>query len=80
MSEPISLDAVRAARGQPEADLVRKDGFGRPMFCFLLEYTMGGDEWGHKLWAYSEDDARARVAAMRESLVLRGQIFGTVPS
>lgn len=80
MSDPISLDAARSARDQPDPEYVRRDDFGRPMFCFILEYEMDGGTWAAELWAYSMVDAKARVDAMKESLVLRGQLFGRSPA
>jgi len=75
VSDPINLSAVRDARTKPDAEFVRKDDFGRELFCFLLEYEMAGDDWVTEVWAYSMDDAKSRVAAMRESLVLCGQMY-----
>ncbi|MCO5129753.1 MAG: hypothetical protein M9932_04215 [Xanthobacteraceae bacterium] len=70
----INLDQARAAREQPDADHIQQDQFGRPMYRFALSYEMGGKEWGSEVWAYSFDDAEHRVAAMRESLSVAGQV------
>jgi hypothetical protein len=77
---PISLAAERNKREQPDPEFVRKDDFGRPLYAFALEYQMDGGTWSTQVWAYSHEDAEARVAAMRESLAVRGQLFGMTPA
>lgn len=80
MSNTIDLGAARAARERPDADCVRKDDYGRPLYLFALEYKMDGKTWGTDVWAYSWDDAENRVAGMRESLTVLGQIQAIVPA
>lgn len=77
MSNIIDLQSSRKDMDKPEDDHVRKDDFGRPRFRFLLEYEMDGSVWGCDFWAYSMDDAKERVAAMRASLMLVGQVHAT---
>jgi hypothetical protein len=78
--EIIDLSSERAKRERPDSEFIRKDDFGREMFCFALSYDMGGEEWCTQVWAYDIDDAKLRVAAQRDSLRLDGQLFGTVSS
>ncbi len=73
----VSLGLERAKRDAPDPDFVKRDDFGREMFTFLLEYKFDGGTWSTTLMAYDMADAEARVAAMRESLELRGQVFTT---
>lgn len=81
MSESIiNLGAARNARERPDPEFIRKDDFGREMYCYGLEYEMDDAGWRIDLWAYSWEDAQERVAAMRESLILRGQLYTTVPA
>jgi hypothetical protein len=80
MSDIIDLNAERSKRDQPDPEFVRKDDFGRPLYTFLLSYEMGGSQWCAEIWAYSFEDAEARVAAMRESLKVDGQAYSTVPA
>lgn len=75
----IDLSERRAAREAPDADCIRHDDFGRPLYLFGLQYRFAEALWAIDLWAYSFDDAAARVAAMRDSLTVFGQIMGHVP-
>jgi hypothetical protein len=80
MSDIIDLNAERSKRDQPDPEFVRKDDFGRPLYTFLLSYEMAGSQWRAEIWAYSFEDAEARVQAMRESLKVDGQAYSTVPA
>lgn len=77
---PICLTSERNKREQPDPEFLRKDDFGQPLYLFALEYRMDGGTWSAQVWAYSREDAENRVAAMRESLAVRGQLFGMVPA
>lgn len=76
----VNLGLERAKREAPDPDFVRRDDFGREMYLFLLEYQFENGAWSTQLWAYSMEDAQARVDAMRESLALRGQAFASFPA
>lgn len=79
MSESvIDLSAERNARERPDPEFIRKDDFGREIYCYALEYEMDDAEWLIVIWAYSLKEAEARVLAMRKSLVLKGQIHRKV--
>lgn len=80
MSEnpPIDLAAERNRREQPAPEFIKQDDYGRPLYLFLLSYEFEGGLWQTELWAYSMDDAEARVAAMLNSLAVRGQLFDQV--
>lgn len=81
MSEVIKFPGVRytKAEDKPDADCVRYDDAGKPLYLYLLSYDMNGP-WSTQVWAYSFEDAQARVDAMRSSLVVLGQAFGSVPA
>lgn len=74
MGDLFDLNQVRTAREQPDPEHVQRDQFGRPMFRFALAYEMNGRTWGTDVWAYSFEDAERRVAAMRVSLSVAGQV------
>ncbi len=74
----IDLGQARAAREQPDAEHIQKDQFGRPMYRFALTYEMDGKTWGSDVWAYSFGDAERRVAAMRGSLSVAGQVHSEI--
>jgi hypothetical protein len=82
MTDIVDLNERRrnAAEGRPDPDCILKDGFGREMFKFALSYDLDGKEFGLNVWAYSTDDAKERVEAMRASLRLDGQVFAMVPA
>lgn len=85
-SDVIDLTSERNKREQPDSDCVRRDDYGRPLYLFGLQYDMpspeavAGGTWGIDLWAYSRVDAHARVAAMRETLTLVGQVHARIPA
>lgn len=76
----IDLTARRNAASQPDPEFVRKDDDGRPLFCFLLAYRMDDRAYSTEIWAYDQAEAEKRVAAMRESLTYRGQLFSCDPA
>ncbi len=78
MADIIDLTEKRENRQAPGTEHVKVDDFGRPMFAFLLEYQMDGEEWGATIWAYDAEDAERRVNGMRETLTLSGQIYSTI--
>ena len=80
MTDIIDLNAKRNEREQPDAEHMRRDDFGRPLYEYALHYRFAEGRWGATIWAYSMEDAAARVAAMRESLELDGQIFTSLPA
>lgn len=76
----VDLTERRNAAERPDPEFIRKDDFGREMQCYCLSYTYDGKTWGGlDLWAYSMEDAEGRVAAIRESLIMMGQIFTVIP-
>ena len=79
MIDIVDLSAIRNARDRPDPDLICKDAFGRELRTYVLEYAMGDRRWGLSIIAYSMEDAEARVAAMRDSLVLCGELHRVVP-
>lgn len=76
----IDLNKVRNDREAPDAECVTNDGFGRPMYQFGVEYELDGSEWTMSIWAYSLEDAQRRVAAIRDTATVYGQIFGVIPA
>lgn len=78
MMDVINLDAERNRRQQPDEQFRKTDDFGRPMFCFLLSYDYQDGSFSTEVWAYSEEDAQARVEAMRASLRYDGKLFSQV--
>ena len=80
MSDIVDLNAERAKREAPDAEFVRHDDFGRPMYCFIAHYQMNGSTWSFQLWAYSAEDAEARLDGIRLHGEISGQIFTAFPA
>jgi hypothetical protein len=80
MDNIIDLTERRSASEKPDAEWVRYDDYGRPMYHYGLSYAFEGGSWAADIWAYSMEDAQARVDAMRKSLVLLGQTYSVVPA
>lgn len=80
MTDIIDLNKVRSDREKPDAEFIKRDDFGREMFCFSCTYKFNNGEWTFHLWAYSMDDADARVEAMNaDGITLDGMIHAQVP-
>jgi hypothetical protein len=75
----VDLSAVRTTRDRPDPDLIHHDSAGRELRTYVLEYEMDGRRWGLSIVAASMDDAEAHIAAMRDSLVLCGELHRVVP-
>lgn len=80
MSDIIDLTQHRNEREQPDAEFVRRDDLGRPLYCFALDYAFNDRHWSAEVWACSMEEAQQRVDAMREGLTLRGQMFTRFPA
>ena len=80
MSDVIDLGARRNEKEKPDDDCVGTDDFGRPLYLFALEYEMPDGTYATDVWAYSFEDAEARVSAMRQSLLVLGQMHSIVPA
>lgn len=80
MTGIVDLNRERAKREEPDADCVRKDDFGQPLYLYALEYSFDDKRWAAEIWAYSMEEAQARVDGMRQPLVLCGQTFAVVPA
>lgn len=79
MTDIVDFSAILTARDRPDPDLVCHDAFGREMRTYVLEYEMDGRRWGLSVVAYSMEDAENRVAAMRGSLVVCGELYRVLP-
>ena len=78
--KPTDLNSYRNAKAGPDADCMVKDGYGRPLYTFLLSYQMDDRNYGAEIEAYSEQEALRKVEAMKQSLIYNGQLYsGIVP-
>lgn len=82
----VNLAAFKAKQDEPDPEFVRKDDLGRPLYCYTADYSFDSasmpEEKGTysiQFWAYSVEDAMAKIAAMRESLTYKGQIHAQIP-
>jgi len=71
MSAPIS----------PDPDCITTDCASRDMFLFAIDWQHDDRNWTVQIWAYDWDDAEARIASMRKSLTVFGQVYqaGSAP-
>jgi len=76
----IDLNAERSRRDGPDAEFRTSDAHGVEMFLFSIDYQFCGSEWSFNIWAYSFEDAEARVDAMRNTLNVAGQIHSIIPA
>jgi hypothetical protein len=74
----LELIKIRKGDNDPDMPFVIADGEGRLIFRFALEYKMNGKIWATDIWAYSFEDAEDRIAAMRRSLTICGQLYREV--
>ncbi|MDK4732308.1 hypothetical protein [Rhizobium sp. CNPSo 3490] len=68
----------RQLHDEPDRAFVNTDADARPLYKFALQYDMDGKSWATDVWAYSAKDAEDRVAAMRRSLTMCGQLYAEV--
>lgn len=80
MSDVIDLTAERNKREAPDEQFVRRDEYGRSIYCFSVEYDFAGAEYVTQVWAYDMADADARVAAIRNSARVAGQLYSEIPA
>lgn len=74
----VDLTERRNAAERPDPEHITHDDFGRPLYRYLIEYDMDGETWGGvDVWAYSDEDALRRAAAMRQSLRLTGRCYSS---
>lgn len=60
---------------KPDASCIVPDSTGRDMYLFAIDWRHNDSYWTVQIWAYDADDAETRVASMRQSLSMCGQIY-----
>lgn len=65
---------------QPDAAFVRRDEYGRPIYCYIIEYQHQGGTYGLDFWAYSDAEAMDHVLSMIATMTFVGQKFGEYPA
>ncbi|MFN8682757.1 hypothetical protein ACDP63_16685 [Paracoccus sp. P2] len=70
-----------AALNGPDSNCIVRDSEGRPMLLFAIDWHHDGRRWTVQIAAYDWEDAEARVASMRASLEVSGQVVaqGSAP-
>lgn len=74
----LSFPGRKERRDNPDRAFVSTDADERRLYRFALQYEMNGKSWATEVWAYSLKDAEDRVAAMRRSLTMCGQLYAEV--
>jgi hypothetical protein len=84
---PIDLAAVRSARDDksngPDADqtcIIVKDGKPQKWFKFSVAFNIDDAEFTFHIWALDFADADRRVAAIKSTAKVSGQIMAEVPA
>jgi hypothetical protein len=80
----IDFAAARAAREAeptPEAQFIRKDEYGRDLFCYALEYAFEDRRRVFHVWAYDYDEAkRIATAISAGTVIVLGQLYAEIPA
>ncbi|ACE94360.1 hypothetical protein Bra5_PD00111 (plasmid) [Rhizobium phaseoli Brasil 5] len=81
--EQVVVNVIRFPRRReycddPDRAFLSSDADARRLYKFALQYEMDGKSWATEIWAYSSKDAEDRVAAMRRSLTMCGQLYAEV--
>jgi hypothetical protein len=74
----IDLNSEREKRDGPDAEFVFRDDMGVKWSTFSISYQTENGEFSVHIWATSMEDAEARVAALRETAKLDGQVYHQV--
>ncbi len=78
MSDIVDLNQRRAALEQPDANCVKHDEYGRPLYLFAYDFDHAdGATYGFDFWAYDRADAEAKLSSIRASARIVGQLFAT---
>lgn len=80
MSDIIDLNAERNRRAEPDPEFVSQDEYGRKLYTFGVDYDHDGSSYTFHLVAYSWEDAEAKVAGIRASAKVYGQIYSHIPA
>ena len=78
MSDVTDINQYRTAKAQPDPEFVSRDDYGRALYTFLVDYDFGEKTFSFELIAYDEEDARAKIAAIRGSARYEGKLFSRV--
>jgi hypothetical protein len=65
---------------EPDGTCRLRDERGTEWFKFGVDFTVDGVEFGFFIWALDRDDAERRVAAIRETAWVIGQVFSEIPA
>lgn len=63
-------------RARPNADAISYDDHNRPMYLYTIKYRHEDHTYESDIWAYSAEDAEGRLAEIRKSGTISGQVFG----
>jgi hypothetical protein len=68
------------ADGVPDPDCVRHDEYGRPLYCYIIEYHHQGATYSLDLWCYSEAEAIDHMLSIAAGASYVGQKLGIIPA
>lgn len=67
-------------QARPNANMIAFDDENRPMFKYTIKYRHEDRTFESDIWAYSVQDAEARLAEIRKSSTITGQVFERQPA
>jgi hypothetical protein len=77
----VDLRTWREPKPEGDCQMVEfENGQAVKYFLFTADYEFGGTRWALNIWAKDEENARAKIAAIRDSLKYEGQIYAMVPA
>ena len=65
-------------RARPNADCIMYDDDNCPMYLYTIRYHREDGTYESDIWAYSQEDAERRLAEIRKSGTISGQVFGRI--
>lgn len=71
----ISHALHRAATVGPDSDQTWRDDAGQTWFRFAVDYSFEGRTFSAHIWARGVEDAELRLAALRETGRVLGQVY-----
>jgi hypothetical protein len=76
MSNIIHISQRRSDIEKPEEDCIKHDEYGRPLYLFAYEFDHAdGKTYSFDFWAYDIMDAEGKLASIKYSAKIAGQIF-----
>lgn len=70
----INFKPSSLSRARPDSGFIRKDEYGRNLYCFFGDYNVGRHSYSVDIWAYDFEDAERHASAMG-NVTIAGQVY-----